>query len=70
MKTSALAGAALFVGMLALIVVFVVLGPFVTIWALNTLFPSLAIPLNFTTWVATAWFHLVLSQRVTVQKSK
>ena len=31
----------------------VVVGPLCTIWALNTLFPVLAIPVSFDTWVAT-----------------
>jgi hypothetical protein len=33
------------------ILVFLI-GPCATIWSLNTLFPSLAIPLNFDTWCA------------------
>jgi hypothetical protein len=36
-----------------LIVVLLILGPILTIWALNTLFPALAIPYNFQTWAAT-----------------
>jgi hypothetical protein len=39
-----------------LIVVFVVLliilAPIATIWSLNTLFPALAIPVTFETWMA------------------
>lgn len=27
-------------------------GPFILIWALNTLFPALAIPFNLSTWFA------------------
>ena len=34
-----------------LLVIFIV-GPLASIWALNTLFPALAIPYNFNTWVA------------------
>lgn len=30
----------------------VVIGPIATIWSLNTLFPVLAIPYTFETWVA------------------
>lgn len=37
----------------ALILLAVVLGPIATIWALNTLFPVLAIPTTFDTWCAT-----------------
>ena len=36
-----------------LIVGLVVLGPILTIWALNTLFPVLAIPYTLDTWAAT-----------------
>jgi hypothetical protein len=30
----------------------IVLGPFATLWALNTIFPALAIPYNLDTWCA------------------
>jgi hypothetical protein len=39
-------------GMIIIVLLLVILGPIITIWALNTLFPSLAIPLTFETWVA------------------
>lgn len=35
-----------------LIIALVALGPFLGIWALNTLFPTLAIPYTFDTWAA------------------
>ena len=38
--------------LLALAVFLVIIGPLATIWALNTLFPVLAIPYTFDTWVA------------------
>jgi len=38
---------------LVLILIVVFLGPLVTIWSLNTLFPVLAIPYTVETWVAT-----------------
>ena len=43
-------------GSLLLILLFVVilLGPLLTIWSLNTLFPVLAIPYSIETWLATA----------------
>jgi hypothetical protein len=34
------------------IVVLLVLGPLLTIWSLNTLFPALAIPYSLETWAA------------------
>ena len=36
----------------ALLIAIIVLGPLFTIWALNTLFPALAIPYTFETWLA------------------
>ena len=39
--------------MLILIVFVVVVGPLLTIWSLNTLFPVLAIPYSVETWLAT-----------------
>ena len=41
----------LFAG-LGLIVIIIILGPIATIWSLNTLFPALAIPIGFDTWLA------------------
>jgi hypothetical protein len=35
-----------------LIILLVIAGPFITIWALNTLFPALAIEYTFQTWLA------------------
>ena len=37
---------------LVLIVAIVIVGPLLSIWALNTLFPVLAIPYTFETWLA------------------
>lgn len=37
---------------LAFILFLVIAGPFLTIWAVNTLFPALAIPFTFDTWCA------------------
>jgi hypothetical protein len=36
-----------------LVIFLVVIGPIATIWALNTLFPALAIPFTVDTWLAT-----------------
>jgi hypothetical protein len=38
---------------IALLLALVAFAPFVTIWSLNTLFVSLAIPYTFWTWLAT-----------------
>ena len=36
----------------ALVILLIILGPIVVIWALNALFPALAIPVTFKTWFA------------------
>lgn len=38
--------------LIAFILFMVIIGPVATIWSLNTLFPVLAIPYTFETWVA------------------
>lgn len=51
------------IGFLFIILLFIllaILGPLVTIWALNTLFPVLAIPYNFWSWCAVIILHLSL----------
>ena len=37
---------------LVLVVIVIIAGPLLSIWALNTLFPVLAIPYTFDTWLA------------------
>jgi len=38
--------------MLVLLIAAAILGPILTIWSLNTLFPSLSIPITMETWSA------------------
>lgn len=61
-----IAGAiALIVGIILLIVFF----PFAILWSLNTLFPVLAIPYNFWTWLAVVALNLSwMSKSVSVRK--
>jgi len=40
--------------LLIFVIVLVLVGPLLTIWSLNTLFPVLAIPYSAETWFATA----------------
>ena len=44
----------------------IALGPLATIWALNTLFPVLAIPYNFFTWLAVVIVGTLFSPHVSV----
>ena len=53
---------------IAFIIFLVVIGPILTIWALNTLFPVLAIPFTFETWLAVVIIGGVLKSRVTTSK--
>lgn len=39
--------------LILLLILLIILGPIVTIWSLNTLFPVLAIPYTLETWLAT-----------------
>jgi hypothetical protein len=58
----------LVVGFAVLIIALVVLGPLATIWALNTLFPILAIPYNFYTWAAVLVMSAFFQTKVSVKK--
>jgi len=48
---------------LILIVAIIVFGPLCSIWALNTLFPVLAIPYTFETWLAVILLGGVFNSR-------
>ena len=52
-----------------LVILLLVVGPLVTIWALNTLFPVLAIPYSFETWVAVVILGAFMRGNVEVKKS-
>lgn len=54
------------VGMIVLILIIVVAGPLLLIWALNTLFPVLVIPYTVWTWLAA----LILGATVSTTKVK
>jgi len=45
--------------LIVLIIVLIIAGPVFTIMALNTLFPSLAIPVSFWTWLSVAWLQAI-----------
>jgi hypothetical protein len=52
----------------ALLVAIIVLGPLFTIWALNTLFPVLAIPYAIDTWFATIILGGFFKTTITTKK--
>ena len=50
---------------LVVILILVIIGPLITIWALNTLFPALAIPYSLDTWAAIIVIKGLLTVQVT-----
>lgn len=55
-------------GFALVILLLIVFGPFVTIWALNTLFPVLAINYGFWQWLAVVLLNLILRSSVSLRK--
>jgi hypothetical protein len=68
METKKLAELLGAVGSVVAIVVVLALGPLLTLWALNTLFPALNIPYNFSTWAAVAILGAAIKTNVKVNK--
>jgi hypothetical protein len=57
-------------GIVVLVIFFLIFGPLLTIWALNTLFPVLAIAYTFETWAAIVLLGMWLRGLVDFRKSK
>ena len=55
-------------GIIFLVVVLVAIGPLATIWAINTLFPSLAIAYSLETWIAVVIIGAFLRANVSIKK--
>lgn len=53
---------------IAFILFIIVIGPVLTIWALNTLFPVVAIPYTIETWFAVVVLGAFIKSKVTVKK--
>jgi hypothetical protein len=58
----------LVVGFALFIIALVVLGPWLVIWALNTLFPVLAISYTWQTWLAVLVMSAFFQTKVSVKK--
>ena len=56
------------VGIIALVVTLIIAGPPLLIWALNTLFPVLAIPYTVWTWLAALIVGATVSPTVKVKR--
>jgi len=52
----------------ALIMLLIIVGPFVTIWGLNVLFPVLAIPYTFDTWAAIIIVQVAIRSNISTSK--
>jgi len=55
---------------IAVAIAIIVIAPVATIWALNTLFPVLAIPYSLETWSAAVLLHIFFSKSVEIKKDK
>lgn len=55
------------VALLLIVIALIIVGPLLTIWALNTLFPLLAIPYTVWTWLAVLVLGGVIKSRVEVK---
>jgi hypothetical protein len=53
---------------IAFLLFMIVIGPFLTIWAVNTLFPIAAIPYTWETWVAVILVGAFIRAKVSVTK--
>lgn len=56
------------IGVIILAVMIVIGGPLAAIWALNTLFPALAIPYTLETWLAAFIIQAVIKSEVSFKK--
>lgn len=56
------------VGLLLFIAFMIIVGPLLTIWALNTLFPVVAIPYSIETWFAVVVLGAFIKSKVSVKK--
>jgi hypothetical protein len=54
-------------GVFVVIVLILLFGPLFTVWALNTLFPALAIPYTFYTWLAVLVLGAALRTKVSTK---
>jgi hypothetical protein len=54
--------------LIVLVVLVIVVGPLLTIWSMNTLFPALAIPYTLETWAAVVLLGAAVRANVKVNK--
>ncbi len=54
--------------LIVLVLFLLIIGPFLVIWSVNTLFPALAIPYGLETWCAVVLLGAFLRANVTVKR--
>jgi len=64
MSTQSKIGADTAILVVVILILAAIFSPFMTIWSLNTLFPQLAIPMNFWTWLSMEWINLIIIGRI------
>lgn len=57
-----------FVGLVAILIFVVVIGPLATLWSVNTLFPAVAIPYTIETWFAVVILGAFFKSKVSIKK--
>jgi len=55
-------------GAIVVVAILVAIGPLLTLWALNTLFPALNIPYDFSTWASVVILGAAFKTNVKVNK--
>lgn len=53
---------------IAVIILIIAVGPLLTIWAVNTLFPAVAIPYTIETWFAVVVLGAFMRSKVSLKK--
>jgi len=56
------------IGAIGFVVFLLVIGPILTIWAFNTLFPAVAVPYTWETWVSVLILGAFFRANVSVKK--
>jgi hypothetical protein len=49
------------IGLIVFLIIALIVGPLLTIWMLNTLFPALAIAYTFKTWLAAGFMNATIA---------
>ena len=59
-----------YIFLILLVIVLIIIGPFLTIWSLNTLFPVVNIPYSLDTWSAVILLGLFVRGESVIKSSK